>query len=67
MAERLVESLAPFLIVVSETAFFGYGWFYGIESGYTPRGGERTVRGSLGRRDGGGLRARACETVRIVS
>eukprot|EP00935_MAST-01C_sp_MAST-1C-sp1_P001129 g1129.t1 len=43
MADRLVESLAPFLIVVTETVFFGYGWFYGIESGYTPcDGANRT-------------------------
>ncbi len=33
---RLVESLAPFLIVVSERVFFGYGWFYDLEDGYIP-------------------------------
>lgn len=34
--ERLEEILAAFLIVASETTFFGYGWFYGIEGGYVP-------------------------------
>ena len=43
MADRLVESLAPFLIVATETVFFGYGWFYGIESGYTPCDSNRTL------------------------
>jgi hypothetical protein len=33
---RLVESLAPFLIVATERVFFGYGWFYNIEDGYIP-------------------------------
>ena len=32
-AARLVESLAPFLIVASERVFFGYGWFYNLEDG----------------------------------
>jgi hypothetical protein len=32
-AEKLVESLAPFLIVASERVFFGYGWFYNMEDG----------------------------------
>lgn len=35
-AARLVESLAPFLIVASERVFFGYGWFYNLEDGYLP-------------------------------
>ena len=35
-AARLVESLAPFLIVVNENVFFGYGWFYDLEDGYIP-------------------------------
>ena len=35
-AARLVESLAPFLIVASETVFLGYGWFYNLEDGYIP-------------------------------
>jgi hypothetical protein len=35
-AARLVESLAPFLIVASERVFFGYGWFYNLEDGYIP-------------------------------
>ncbi len=35
-ADRLVESLAPFLIVVTERVFFGYGWFYNLEDGYIP-------------------------------
>eukprot|EP00041_Stephanoeca_diplocostata_P006875 m.95173 g.95173 ORF g.95173 m.95173 type:complete len:204 (-) comp16588_c0_seq4:302-913(-) len=34
--ERLVESLAPFLIVATERVFFGYGWFYNMEDGYIP-------------------------------
>jgi hypothetical protein len=29
-ADRLVESLAPFLIVVTERVFFGYGWVSGL-------------------------------------
>ena len=33
---RLVESLAPFLIVANEHVFFGYGWWYQIEDGYIP-------------------------------
>jgi len=33
---RLVESLAPFLIVASERVFFGYGWSYNLEDGYIP-------------------------------
>eukprot|EP01047_Picozoa_sp_COSAG01_P053871 COSAG01_NODE_5820_length_4014_cov_1.656450_4_plen_486_part_00 len=36
MSNRLVESLAPFLIVAAPTVFFGYGWWYAAESGYTP-------------------------------
>ena len=32
-AARLVESLAPFLIVATERVFFGYGWFYNLEDG----------------------------------
>lgn len=32
-AARLVESLAPFLIVATERVFFGYGWFYNMEDG----------------------------------
>ena len=36
MSTRLVESLAPFLIVAAPTVFFGYGWWYAAESGYTP-------------------------------
>lgn len=35
-ATRLVESLAPFLIVASERVFFSYGWFYNMEDGYIP-------------------------------
>ena len=44
MKTRLVESLAPFLIIASPTTFFGYGWWYNIESGYTPcdGAGERS-------------------------
>ena len=33
---RLVESLAPFLIVVSERVFLGYAYFYDIQDGYIP-------------------------------
>lgn len=33
-AARLVESLAPFLIVVNPTVFFSYAWFYDLNSGY---------------------------------
>eukprot|EP00039_Didymoeca_costata_P013434 m.203969 g.203969 ORF g.203969 m.203969 type:complete len:442 (+) comp15768_c2_seq3:94-1419(+) len=33
-AERLVESLAPFLIVANPTVFFSYAWFYDLNSGY---------------------------------
>ena len=32
-AERLVESLAPFLIVANERTFFSYAWFYGLQDG----------------------------------
>ena len=35
-ADRLVESLAPFLIVASETTFFSYAWFYELQDGYIP-------------------------------
>ena len=35
-ADRLVQSLAPFLIVAAENVFFGYGWFYNLEDGYIP-------------------------------
>eukprot|EP01052_Picozoa_sp_SAG31_P010116 SAG31_NODE_545_length_14238_cov_15.518849_3_plen_480_part_00 len=35
-ADKLVQSLAPFLIVVTERVFFGYGWFYNLEDGYLP-------------------------------
>ena len=35
-ADRLVESLAPFLIVAAPNVFFGYGWFYNLEDGYIP-------------------------------
>ena len=34
--DRLVESLAPFLIVANEHVFFSYGWFYNVEDGYIP-------------------------------
>jgi hypothetical protein len=34
--ERLEEILAAFLIVAEQTSFFGYGWFYDMESGYAP-------------------------------
>ena len=30
----LVQSLAPYLIVASETTFFSYAWFYDWETGY---------------------------------
>jgi hypothetical protein len=33
---RLVQSLAPFLIVANEHVFFSYAWFYNIEDGYIP-------------------------------
>ena len=35
-AERLVESLAPFLIVANERVFLSYAWFYSIQDGYIP-------------------------------
>lgn len=35
-AERLVESLAPFLIVANKRTFLSYAWFYNIEDGYIP-------------------------------
>eukprot|EP00117_Sycon_ciliatum_P021279 scpid75440/ scgid18700/ len=35
-AKRLVESLAPFLIVANERVFLGYAWLYSIEDGYIP-------------------------------
>ena len=35
-ADRLVESLAPFLIVANERVFLGYAWFYSVEDGYIP-------------------------------
>ena len=34
--ERLEEILAAFLIVAEQTSFFGYGWFYDMESEYAP-------------------------------
>ena len=36
MADRLIESLALFLIVVEPNVFWSYAWFYGIEDGYIP-------------------------------
>ena len=42
-ADMLVQSLAPFLILAEETSFFGYGWFYDIESGYAPCDDNRTL------------------------
>jgi hypothetical protein len=42
-ADLLVQSLAPFLIVAEETSFFGYGWFYDMESGYAPCDDNRTL------------------------
>ena len=35
-ADRLVESLAPFLIVANERVFLSYAWFYNVEDGYIP-------------------------------
>ena len=35
-AERLVQSLAPFLIVANERTFLSYAWFYNLEDGYIP-------------------------------
>ena len=35
-SERLVESLAPFLIVANERVFLSYAWFYDIDDGYIP-------------------------------
>ena len=35
-AEKLVDSLAPFLIVANERVFLSYAWFYNIEDGYIP-------------------------------
>ena len=35
-SDRLVESLAPFLIVANERVFFSYAWFYSVEDGYIP-------------------------------
>ena len=34
--QKLVESLAPFLIVANERVFLSYAWFYNIEDGYIP-------------------------------
>jgi hypothetical protein len=42
-ADMLVQSLAPFLIMAEETSFFGYGWFYDMESGYAPCDDNRTL------------------------
>lgn len=51
--DMLVESLAPFLIMAEETSFFGYGWFYDIETGYAPCDGKwpselRTIADNCG-------------------
>ena len=35
-SERLVESIAPFLIVANERVFLTYAWFYRIQDGYIP-------------------------------
>lgn len=35
-AARVVESLAPFLIVANERTFLSYAWFYNLEDGYIP-------------------------------
>mmetsp|Transcript_8353 Transcript_8353/g.21308 ORF Transcript_8353/g.21308 Transcript_8353/m.21308 type:complete len:162 (+) Transcript_8353:1-486(+) len=35
-AARVVESLAPFLIVANERTFLSYAWFYNMEDGYIP-------------------------------
>jgi hypothetical protein len=42
-ASRLVESLAPFLIVASERTFFSYAWYYNVEDGYLPCPKDRGV------------------------
>jgi hypothetical protein len=34
--QRLVQTLAPFLIVAEPNVFFSYAWFYGLEDGYIP-------------------------------
>lgn len=42
-AKYLVQSLAPFLIVVEPNVFFSYAWFYNLEDGYIPCPGNFTV------------------------
>lgn len=34
--DRLVESLAPFLIVANERTWLSYAWFYDADTGYVP-------------------------------
>ena len=34
MADLLVQSLAPYLIIAAPTTYFGYAWFYDWETGY---------------------------------
>ena len=44
-AAKLVQSLAPFLIVAEPNVFFNYGWFYNLEDGYIPCPGNVTIDG----------------------
>ncbi len=42
-AKYLVQSLAPFLIVVEPNVFWSYAWFYNLEDGYIPCPGTVTI------------------------
>ena len=42
----LVQSLAPFLIVVEPNVFWSYAFFYDMESGYIPCPGNFTIPGT---------------------
>jgi hypothetical protein len=34
--QKLLQTLAPFLIVVEANVFFSYAWYYNLEDGYIP-------------------------------
>ena len=42
-ARFLVQSLAPFLIVVEPNVFWSYAWFYNMEDGYIPCPGTTII------------------------
>jgi hypothetical protein len=34
--QKIIQTLAPFLIVVEPNVFFSYAWYYNLEDGYIP-------------------------------